>query len=381
MRTKFSTQEYLQKVTKVHGHRYDLTSIEYQGHNKKVTVLCRDHGIFKIRATNFIQGVGCALCGSKSSADKHRSSVEAFVRKARKVHGAQYDYLLVRYVSTHRNVNIRCLTHGVFAQSPSNHLSGKGCRQCGIDNNAKRQRKSAEDFIVSANIRHGGKYDYSLVQYRDAKTRVQIVCKAHGEFSQTPNKHCDAGQGCPRCANRDMDLKKFVSRATTKHQNRYSYRNAEYRGARALIAVTCEKHGDFNQRADHHLRGIGCALCVDALNSKGVRRIEEWLLAKGIEFFREVFLRHISTENGIGIAKLRFDFWLPSRRTAIEFDGRQHFEPIARWGGEGSLRKQAVNDRKKEAWAATNEIRLIRVRFDQESDIDARLMCLDTDAN
>ena len=46
---------------------------------------------------------------------------------------------------------------------------------------------------------HGDLYDYCLVDYVNGKTKVDIICKVHGVFSQRPRKHKE-GIGCPECA-------------------------------------------------------------------------------------------------------------------------------------------------------------------------------------
>lgn len=61
------------------------------------------------------------------------------------------------------------------------------------------KKSSKEEFIAKAKKIHGDKYDYSLVEYNGSTKKVTIVCKFHGEFSQTPNIHL-GGHGCPRCA-------------------------------------------------------------------------------------------------------------------------------------------------------------------------------------
>ncbi len=67
---------------------------------------------------------------------KVASDTQSFVRRARIVHGkGKYDYSYVKYVSTHEKVKIRCVEHGIFEQSPSNHLRGYGCRDCGNKSN------------------------------------------------------------------------------------------------------------------------------------------------------------------------------------------------------------------------------------------------------
>src|SRR5690606_19492574 len=45
---------------------------------------------------------------------------------------------------------------------------------------------------------HGDEYDYSLVKYINHHTKVEIICKRHGSFWQSPNNHI-RGQCCPKC--------------------------------------------------------------------------------------------------------------------------------------------------------------------------------------
>ena len=45
---------------------------------------------------------------------------------------------------------------------------------------------------------HGGKYDYSKVEYKGYQQNVTIICPIHGEFQQPPCVHL-FGHGCPKC--------------------------------------------------------------------------------------------------------------------------------------------------------------------------------------
>ena len=56
-----------------------------------------------------------------------------------------------------------------------------------------------ELFIEKAIKIHGDKYDYSKVEYINAKTKVIIICKEHGEFEQTPGGHI-SNRKCKQCA-------------------------------------------------------------------------------------------------------------------------------------------------------------------------------------
>ena len=55
-----------------------------------------------------------------------------------------------------------------------------------------------EIFMRKAKIIHGDKYDYSFVEYVNAKTKIKILCPIHGMFEQVPNYHLSKC-GCSSC--------------------------------------------------------------------------------------------------------------------------------------------------------------------------------------
>lgn len=71
-----------------------------------------------------------------------------FKQKASVVHQDFYDYSQVEYVKTHDKVAIICPVHGVFYQSPANHLQGHGCPKCGAK---VTQSKSVSKSNIASN--------------------------------------------------------------------------------------------------------------------------------------------------------------------------------------------------------------------------------------
>lgn len=57
---------------------------------------------------------------------------------------------------------------------------------------------SLDDFIAKAIGVHGPKYDYSKAIYINSKSKLIIVCPDHGDFEQRACHHIQ-GQGCPKC--------------------------------------------------------------------------------------------------------------------------------------------------------------------------------------
>ena len=117
-----------------------------------------------------------------------------FIKKAKSIHGDKYDYLSVEYKNALTKVKITCSQHGIFEQEPKNHLRGRGCPSCG-----KTKKSNTKDFIKKAKAMHGDKYNYSLVEYKNALAKVKIICFQHGMFEQIANQHL-RGSICPSCS-------------------------------------------------------------------------------------------------------------------------------------------------------------------------------------
>ena len=120
-------------------------------------------------------------------------TITDFIIKSKLKHGNKYNYSKSVYVNARTNIEIICPIHGEFWQKPQSHYDGCGCDKCG-----GTYTYTTEEFINRSNIIHNNKYDYSLVKYKNNKTKVKIICKEHGIFEQIPNSHI-LGQGCPKC--------------------------------------------------------------------------------------------------------------------------------------------------------------------------------------
>ncbi|OGR05606.1 MAG: hypothetical protein A2511_01920 [Deltaproteobacteria bacterium RIFOXYD12_FULL_50_9] len=131
-RAKMPFAEFLQRVKQVHGEVYDysLAEDQYQGASSKITIICREHGEFSQITQAHLQGQGCATCGDIRTAAILRKTTDDFIRDAKGVHGDKYDYSMVDYKGAFEGIKIICKIDGIFAQSPTAHLSGIGCPKC-----------------------------------------------------------------------------------------------------------------------------------------------------------------------------------------------------------------------------------------------------------
>jgi very-short-patch-repair endonuclease len=65
---------------------------------------------------------------------------------------------------------------------------------------------------------------------------------------------------------------------------------------------------------------------------------------------------------------LPFDIYIPSLNTVIEYDGRQHFEPVKLWGDLQGFETRVAHDRLKDEYCASNGIRIVRIPYYMKSE-------------
>jgi very-short-patch-repair endonuclease len=198
-----STKEFIKQAKEVHpDNNYGYEKVEYKRSAKTIIIVCPIHGDFEQRAGHHLMGSGCSKCGVIKSSKIRQLSVNEFIDRSNLIHNNFYGYEKVKYVNFATPVKIICPLHGDFYQKPHGHLSGKGCGNCGITKRADKKRKTTEQFIQEANLKHGGIYKYDNVDYKAAQQNVSITCKIHGDFLQIADHHL-RGRGCPKCINKN----------------------------------------------------------------------------------------------------------------------------------------------------------------------------------
>jgi len=54
----------------------------------------------------------------------------------------------------------------------------------------------------------------------------------------------------------------FINKAIIKHKNIYNYDKCKYEGSRSNVIIICRIHGEFSQKSNNHLNGVGCPKCA-----------------------------------------------------------------------------------------------------------------------
>lgn len=285
-------------------------------------------------------------------------SFNSFIEMCKIKHGDRYIYDKVIYTGSNEKVIITCRIHGDFNQRAYHHKNGKGCPVCG-----DTIRRDTSYFIDKSRIIHGEKYDYSKLNYINNNTKVNIICKIHGEFQQNPTSHLK-GFGCSKCSGcSKLDTEDFVKRSITIHGNKYDYSKVNYKNSKDKIIIVCKSHGDFLQSPSKHLMLQGCPKC-DC--SKGESMIER-LLKENLIIYKSQY----SFEDLKFKKNLRFDFAIfdskKNLKFLIEFNGQQHYIFKSNFHkNEKDFSDQKNRDNLKIEYCKNNNIQLHIIKYDED---------------
>ena len=349
---KLTTKTFIEEGNRIHNNKYDYSLVIFINKKTKVKIICPEHGLFEQSPTHHLdRSQGCRDCGIISRTLIQRKGINNFILEAENIHGNKYDYSLSDYISDKTKLKIICSEHGIFEQTPSNHLKGKGCKYCG-----GTSKLNIFSFLSKANKLYSERYDYSLTEYVNMKTKIKVICQKHGVFMTTPNNFL-MGRNCPRCTKSVFSTESFIMKANIIHNEKYNYSEVDYKKSNEKIKIICSKHGSFYQTPASHLRGRGCPICNFSRGELIIMQILE-----------EANIRYIpqKTFDGCRIKrKLPFDFYLLDYNICIEYDGIQHFESVDAFGGDVQFLRQKNIDTIKNNYCEENNIPLIRIAYNE----------------
>ena len=355
---KRTTRDIIAEFVSIHGDKYDYSLVEYRNNRTKVKIICPKHGEFTQTPDNHLRSEsGCLKCGADSTAKKLASNTSQFIEKAREIHGEIYDYSLVEYMNSYTKIKIICSKHGEFTQIPSNHLQRKGCEECG-----GTKKRTTQDIIAEFSSIHGDKYDYSLVEYKNYDTKVKIICSKHGEFTQRPNDHLQ-GMGCDTCGGtKKRTTQDVIAEFISIHGDKYDYSLVEYKNYRTKVKIICSKHGEFTQTPHAHLQAQGCDKCINKNETKTGEILTELLPNIRLE-------RQLSWGKLFSIkSNKRVDYFFEKDglKYIVEYNGIQHYQPvqfgkITSTQAEKQFKKQQFRDQQLRDLCKEHGINLIEI--------------------
>jgi len=354
MCNKITKNIFLIRAREKFGWKYDYSKMEYVNYTTKICIIHPEYGEFWQTPQNH-------LSSKSGSVFKHEKKIKKIRKKSKKeklselfwnaVKNREYDYSKVVLKTQADKITIICPKHGEFTQQTIIHIKGGVCPKCLIDS----KKDDKESFVKKAKEVHGNKYDYSKVEYLNSQTKVDVIChekdalgNEHGIFQQKPNTHL-CGRGCPKCRGLNKTTDVWLAEVKNDYINeKYTFENAVFNGARQKITITCKKHGDFDIIAREFARGHGCPKCqMPSLE----RNLEKFLKENNINYKMQ------KKFSWLGLQSL--DFYLPDYNIAIECQGEQHFIDKDFFKKRENLNIRKERDLLKKQLCKENNIKLI----------------------
>lgn len=326
---------FINRAKDIHGDKYDYSLVDYKNQNTNI--------IIKYNDIEYIQKPSKHLIGRCPEKNTPTRTTGQFIEESIAIWGNKYDYSLVEYVNSF--IKVKIIYDGViYEQQPRSHLGGLGVESTiTIDN-----------FFKRAKSVHGDKYDYSCSEFIDSNTPILIGY--NGEtFLQKPIYHLYGGNPENIALSIKKDNETYIKECKKNHNNKYTYDKCIYENIKTKVIITCPVHGDFEQNSLSHLQGCGCPKCK---NSKGETSICCYLDDNNIEYITQHTFDECKYKS-----KLRFDFYIPSLNSIIEYDGEQHFMSIERFGGDDALMNNKIKDEIKNKYCLDNNINLLRISY------------------
>ena len=264
---KRSFEQIHQLLTERLGDGYDLSDLKYDNKSKKVTLRCKEHGVFSRHFGDIlVSGKACAVCSAENRAPRIKD--DEWWARIKAAHGDRYDYSETKLGLSQDKIKVICKVHGPFMQSLVNHAArGCECPKCAKEESADKRRYSQAQAIAEIEAATGGKYDLSLAVYKGANIPMKVICPEHGEFMSTFRHMVSRGTGCQACGRercgdaRRLTTEVFIQKARKVHGDKYDYSEVEYVSMLDHVKVICPKHGPWMQRPANHMSGHGCDKC------------------------------------------------------------------------------------------------------------------------
>lgn len=135
IQSALNKNEYIMNKFKfIHFNKYIYKKFHYFNEETKFEFVCPEHGALKTLIKYHLKH-GCPKCGIKQARNKQSKSLINFISQANVIHDNKYKYFNTIYINDSTKLNITCLKHGDFLQTPNKHLQGRGCKKCSRDNN------------------------------------------------------------------------------------------------------------------------------------------------------------------------------------------------------------------------------------------------------
>lgn len=264
--------------------------------------------------------------------------------------------ILNEYFNSKTRMKYICNKCGLIWSATAAKLSlGRGCPQC-----AGNKLKTHEEFVkqvysINPNIK-------VMSQYKSTAYKMSFKCNICGYEWNTKPGSILRGKGCYMCGKKSMSIKLTKSSLKFEREIKNISPNIQllepYRKDKIKILCRClDCNEEWYSWPSSLQGGHGCPNCH---KSKGETQIKAILDYYNIKF---IYQYKFDDLVGLGGKKLSYDFYIPEYNLLIEYQGKQHKQPIEYFGGEETFKRQKEHDKRKREYAFQHNIKFIEIWY------------------
>lgn len=336
---------------------YDLVGSEYVflepyiNSQTKIEVKHNKCGnVYKVRPSDFLNhGSRCPYCAGLA-----KKTDAQFKQEVKNLVGDEYVFL-EPYVNTITKLRVKHNKCGnIYKVQPSSFLRGSRCPLC--YGNAKKTDKQFKQQVFDL---VGKEYTF-LEPYVNDRTRLRVKHSKCGTVYKARPNDIFNGHGCPYCyGNFKKTNIQFKQEVKNLVGNEYEFLDI-YVNSRVKLKVKHNRCGNiYKVTPNDFLRGKRCPCCN---TPKGEVIINKILKSLGINYEPQKTFDGLKDKS-----YLSYDFYIQDQNILIEYQGIQHYRPVALWGGENQFKTQQKHDKMKADYAKSNGYKLIAVPYTEDT--------------
>ena len=355
-------EEYTEQLRKVNPNVIPLE--KFKTINDSILHYCKIHDVeWNVIPDNVLRGHGCPECGKDKIGDKNKKPYEEYRKEL------ELKLPNIKCIGDYSNFTTpvlhKCIVcNHEWSSSPLNVLKGVGCPKC-----THHLRRTEEEYIeelktINPQIELAGKFV-------NMGTYALHRCKIHDYYWDVIPSSIMNGTGCPICGREKNTLNRTKSHEEFENELKKTSPEIicleKYTNALTKIKVkSLECNHIWKTLPTNLLKGSKCPNCN---RSKGENFVSEWLDSHNIDYVPQKRFENCKDKR-----LLPFDFYIPLENTIIEYDGKQHTEPIDWFGGEEQFQYTQKHDQIKTQYCKDNNIQLLRISY--KDDIEEKLNSL-----
>lgn len=309
-----------------------------------------------------LDGHGCGVCHKERIGATNVKLHEQYVEELKVVNPNVL--VIEEYINADTPTLHMCLIHNiVWKTRPNNVLHGCGCRECMREKISEKNCKTHEQYVKDLSV--ANPYVVAVGKYINVKTPILHECLIHNIMWETTPSSALQGCGCCMCRSEKIGNGLRKSHAQYVEDLRIANPNivalGTYVDVNTPILHKCLIDGyEWETTPIKALHAVGCPQCN---KSRGERDVEEWLKCNNIAYEPQKSFDDCKDKK-----PLPFDFYLPDYNCCVEYNGRQHYEPVDYFGGEEALEYTQKHDKIKAEYCRNNNIRLLSIPYYAETE-------------